>query len=68
MTALIEVNEQYTQEFQKIIKTIPKSAIKLTVIKRNLNEELSKRIAEINNGDIKTKPISELSSIRERYV
>ena len=68
MTAVVEVNEQYAQQFQQLIKRIPKNAIKLTLIKNNLDEEIEKRIAEIRSGEIETNSLSGLSWIRERYV
>ena len=68
MTAVIQVSEQYVQQFQQLIQAIPPKAIKLTLIKNSLDEEIAKRIAEIKNGDVETKPLSELSWLRERYV
>ncbi|NOZ90092.1 MAG: hypothetical protein GXO60_02270 [Epsilonproteobacteria bacterium] len=68
MTAVIQVSEQYVQQFQQLIQAIPPKAIKLTLIKNNLDEEIAKRITEIKNGDIETKPLNELSWLRERYV
>jgi len=68
MTAVIQVSEQYVQQFQQLIQAIPPKAIKLTLIKNNLDEEITKRITEIKNGDIETKPLNELSWLRERYV
>jgi len=65
MTAVIQVSEQYVQQ---LIQAIPPKAIKLTLIKNSLDEEIAKRIAEIKNGDVATKPLSELSWLRERYV
>jgi hypothetical protein len=68
MTAVVEVNEQYAQKFQQFIDSVPKNAIKMTVIKRNLNEEIEKRINEIKNGRVETHALYALSSIRKRYV
>jgi len=68
MTAVVEVNEQYAQKFQQFIDSVPKNAIKMTVIKRNLNEEIEKRINEIKNGSVETHALDALSAIRERYV
>ena len=68
MTAVIQINEQYVQQFQELIQSLPPKAVKLTLIKNNLNEEILKRVHEIQEGKIKTKSLSELSSLRERYV
>ena len=68
MTAVVEVNEQYVQKFNQFIESIPKNAIKLTLIKNNLDEEIEKRINEIKNNKIETSPVSALASVRERYV
>jgi len=68
MTAVIQVNEQYVQQFQQLIQAIPQKAIKLTLIKDSINKEIANRITEIKNGKVKTKPLNELSWLRERYV
>jgi len=68
MTAIIQIEDKYTQQFQHFVKTLPKKAIKLTMIKSNLDEEIIKRISEIKNATVETKPLSELSWLRDRYV
>jgi len=68
MTALIQIDEQYTLAFQQLMKTLPEKAVKLTVIKNNLDEEILKRINDIKSSKEKTKPLSDLSWLRERYV
>ncbi|MBN2823987.1 MAG: hypothetical protein JXQ76_01580 [Campylobacterales bacterium] len=68
MKALIEIHEQYTSQFEHFIQTLPKEAIKVTPIKNSLDVEIDRRVEEIKRGDIKTKPLNALSSIRERYV
>ena len=68
MTAVIQIEDKYTQQFQQFVQTLPKKAIKLTMIKNNLDEEIIKRIAEIKNAKVDTKPLSELSQLRDRYV
>ena len=68
MTAVIQINEQYVQQFQELIQMLPPKALKLTLIKNDLNEEINKRILEIQNGNVETNPLSDLSSLRERYV
>jgi len=50
------------------VKTLPEKDIKLTLIKNNLDEEILKRVSEIKIGKVKTKPLSELSWLRDRYV
>ena len=68
MTAVIQIDEQYTQQFQQFVKTLPEKAVKLTIIKNNLDEEIIKRVTEIKSGKVKTKSLSELSWLRDRYV
>ena len=68
MTAVIQIDEQYTSKFQEFMETLPKKAVKLTLIKNNLDEEILKRINDIKNAKVKTKPLSDLSWLRERYV
>ena len=68
MTAVIQINEQYVQQFQELMQMLPPKALKLTLIKNDLNEEISKRISEIQNDKIETNSLSNLSSLRERYV
>jgi len=68
MTAVIQIDEQYTLQFQQFMNTLPKKAVKLTVIKNNLDEEILKRINDIKGAKVKTKPLSDLSWLRERYV
>jgi len=68
MTAVVQVSEQYVQQFQELLQTLPKQAVKLTMIKNDLNEEIAKRIAEIKNGEITTRPLKESAQLRDRYV
>jgi len=68
MTAVIQIDEQYISQFQQFMETLPKKAVKLTLIKNNLDEEILKRINDIKNAKVKTKPLSDLSWLRERYV
>jgi|GEM_PF-760662 len=68
MRALIEIDESYTSQFEHFIQTLPKEAIKLTPIQNSLDKEIDKRIKQIKKGSLQTRPLSDLSSIRERYV
>jgi K+/H+ antiporter YhaU regulatory subunit KhtT len=68
MTAVIQIDEQYAQQFQRFMKTLPEKSVKLTLIKNNLDEEILKRVAEIKSSKVETKPLSELSWLRDRYV
>jgi len=68
MTAVVQVSEQYAQQFQELIQTLPKKAVKLTMIKNDLNEEIARRVAEIKNAEITTRPLKESSQLRDRYV
>jgi len=67
MTAVVEINEQYAQQFQQFIKSIPKNAIKLTLIKNNLDEEIEKRIKAIDNGEEVLTPYTQgMSELRKK--
>jgi len=67
MTAVVEVNEQYAQKFQQFIDSVPKNAIKMTVIKHNLNEEIEKRINAIDNGKELLTPYAQgVAKLRQR--
>jgi len=67
MMAVVEVNEQYAQKFQQFIDSVPKNAIKMTVIKRNLNEEIEKRINAIDNGKELLTPYAQgVAKLRQR--
>jgi len=68
MTAVIQIEDRYAQQFQQFVQTLPEKAIKLTLIKNNLDDEIIRRITEIKNAKVKTKPLSELSWLRDRYV
>jgi len=68
MRALVEIHEQYASQFEHFIQTLPKEAIKVTPIKSSLDIEVDTRIEQIKRGEVKTKPLSDLSTIRERYV
>ena len=68
MTAVIQIDEQYAQQFQRFMKTLPSKSVKLTLIKNNLDEEILKRVDEIKSSKVETKPLSELTWLRDRYV
>jgi len=59
MTAAVQVSEQYVQQFQELIESFPKQA---------LNEEITKRIAEIKSGKSTTKPLKESTQLIYSYV
>ena len=67
MTAVVEVDEQYAQQFQQFIKTIPENAIKMRWVKNNLDEEIEKRIRAIDNGEEVLTPYTQgMDELRDR--
>lgn len=43
MTMKIEIKEQYLEQFETLLKTLPKGAVE---IKKSLDEEIEKRVQE----------------------
>jgi len=44
---MVQIDEHYAQQFQEMIKAFQPKAVKLILVKNNLNEEIVKRIDEI---------------------
>jgi len=64
MTMKINIKDQYVEQLETFIKSLPKNAIE---IKNSLDEEISKRVNDYKNGDLKTVPFGTgLDSIREK--
>lgn len=69
MTAILQINDQYAQRFQEFIEQLPKGVAKVTPIKANLDDEIKRRVAEIQNGTMKTTPFHQgLDALREKIV
>ena len=68
MTAVIQVQDSYQKVLEDFVKTLPEEMIKMTVVKNNLDEEIARRVAEIQEGKSITKPLNALGAMRERYV
>ena len=68
MTAVIEIDDQYTLQLHQFMQSLPEDAIKLTPIKNDLDHELTRRIEAVKKGEAMTTPLSELSRLRNRYV
>lgn len=69
MTAVVQINEQYAQKFQQFIQQLPKGAVRVTPIKNDLDAEITKRVAAIKNGKMKTTPFYEgLDTLRAKIV
>ena len=64
MTMRLNIKDQYVEQLETFIKSLPENAIE---IKSSLDEEISKRINDYKNGDLKTVAFGTgLDSIRER--
>jgi len=50
----------------KIIKENNKQSTHIS--KKNLDSEIAQRVAQVKSREIETKPLSDLASIRQRYV
>lgn len=53
MTMTMDIKEQYLNQFENFVKSLPKDAV---VIKKPLDEEINKRVEEYNNAQMKTVP------------
>lgn len=66
MTMHIEIKEQYLEQFEALLKTLPKDAVE---VKKSLDEEIKKRSDEYRSGKMKTVPFGTgLDKIRENLV
>ncbi len=64
MTMKIDIKEQYIEQFESLLKTLPDDAIE---IKKSLDEEINKRSQDCKNGKMKTVPFGTgLNKIREK--
>ena len=68
MTAVIEIDDHYAMQFHQFIQSLPKNAVKLTPIRSDLDQELTRRIKMVQKGEVTTTPLRELSRLRNRYV
>lgn len=66
MTMKIDIKDQYIDQFEELLKSLPKDAV---VVKKSLDEEINKRSQEYRSGKMKTTPFMEgLDEIRESLV
>lgn len=66
MTMKIDIKEQYLEQFEALLKTLPEDAIE---IKKSLDDEIKKRSEEYRSGKMKTTPLMEgLDEIRKSLV
>lgn len=66
MTMQVSIKDQYLEQFDKFMKSLPKGAV---VIKKSLDEEVNKRVDEYRNGEMETVPFGTgLDKIRENLV
>ncbi|KIM07248.1 MAG: hypothetical protein KU38_10995 [Sulfurovum sp. FS08-3] len=66
MTMQICIKDQYLEQFDKLMKSLPNDAV---VIKKSLDEEVNKRVEEYRDGKMQTLPFGTgLDKIREDLV
>ncbi len=66
MTMRIDIKDQYIEQFEALLKTLPADAVE---IKKSLDDEINKRVEEYKSGKMKTTPFLEgLDEIRESLV
>lgn len=63
MTMIMDIKEDYLAQFQHFINSLLKDAI---VVKQSLDVEITKRIKEYQDGDMKSVPFEQgLSQMRQ---
>lgn len=66
MTMKITIKDEYLEQFEQILKTLPKDAVE---IKKSLDEEIKKRSQEYRSGKMETTSFMEgLDEIRESLI
>ena len=66
MTMRIDIKDQYIEQFEALLKTLPADAVE---IKKSLDDEINKIVEEYKSGKMKTTPFLEgLDEIRESLV
>jgi len=66
MTMRINIQDQYIEQLETFLKSLPKNAVE---IKHSLDEEISKRIINYKNGDLQTVAFgTRLDSIRKKLL
>lgn len=66
MTMKVTVKDEYIEQFEEAIKTLPNDAVD---VKKSLDEEIRKRSNEYRSGKMETTPFMEgLDEIRESLV
>jgi len=64
MTMMINIQDQYIEQFEMFINSLPLDAIE---VKKSLDEEITKRVTEYKSGILKTSPFgTNLDTIREK--
>ena len=66
MTMKLTIKDEYLEQFEQMLKTLPKDAVE---VKKSLDEEIKKRSQEYRSGKMKTTPFIEgLDEIRESLI
>ena len=66
MTMQVSIKDQYINKFEDFMSSLPEDAI---IVKKSLDEEINKRVADYRSGKMKTVPFGTgLDRIREKLV
>ena len=66
MTMKLTIKDEYLEQFEQMLKTLPKDAVE---VKKSLDEEIKKRSLEYRSGKMETEPfVTGLDEIRERLL
>ena len=66
MTMKLTIKDEYLEQFEQMLKTLPKDAVE---VKKSLDEEITKRSLEYRSGKMETEPFGTgLDEIRERLL
>ncbi len=56
MTMRVTVKDEYIEQFQQLLKSLPEDAVE---VEKSLDEEIKKRSQEYRSGKMKTTPFLE---------
>ncbi len=66
MTMMLKIDEKYITKFESFVASLPKGTVE---VKNSLDDEITNRVREYRNGNMKTTPFMEgLDEIREKLV
>lgn len=66
MTIKVTIKDEYLEEFEQMLKSLPKDAVE---VKKSIDEEIKKRSQEYRSGNMETTPFMDgLDEIRESLI